>query len=51
MLENGVSIPPSAFEAWFVSGAITDADVEKIAEVAKLAAASAATVNQPETKD
>lgn len=45
MLENGVSIPPSAFEAWFVSGAITDADVAKIAEVAKLAAASAAATN------
>mgnify|MGYP000700422036 FL=1 len=45
MLENGVSIPPSAFEAWFVSGAITDADVAKIAEVAKLAAASAAAAN------
>ena len=42
MLENGVSLPPSAFEAWFVSGAITDADVDRIAEVAKLAAKSAA---------
>jgi glutamate-1-semialdehyde 2,1-aminomutase len=42
MLEGGVSLPPSAFEAWFVSGAITDADVEKIAAVARGAAEAAA---------
>lgn len=42
MLENGVSLPPSAFEAWFVSGAHTDADVERVAEVARLAAKAAA---------
>jgi glutamate-1-semialdehyde 2,1-aminomutase len=42
MLSNGVSLPPSAFEAWFVSGAHTDADIEKIAEVAKLASKAAA---------
>ncbi|WP_138315057.1 glutamate-1-semialdehyde 2,1-aminomutase [Rhodoluna limnophila] len=45
MLENGVSLPPSAFEAWFVSGAHTDADIEKIESVAKLAAKSAAAVS------
>jgi len=44
MLENGVSLPPSAFEAWFVSGAHTDADIEKIAEAAKQAAKLAAKV-------
>lgn len=44
MLENGVSLPPSAFEAWFVSGAITDADLEKIAAAAKIAARAAAAV-------
>ncbi|MEN9966836.1 MAG: hypothetical protein RL036_69 [Actinomycetota bacterium] len=42
MLENGVSLPPSAFEAWFVSGAITDADIEKIGSAAKIAAKAAA---------
>jgi len=42
MLENGVSLPPSAFEAWFVSGALTDADIEQIASAAKLAAKAAA---------
>ncbi|MFM6939055.1 MAG: aspartate aminotransferase family protein, partial [Rhodoluna sp.] len=44
MLENGVSLPPSAFEAWFVSGAITDADVEKIAAAARIAAKAAASL-------
>jgi len=44
MLENGVSLPPSAFEAWFVSGALTDADIEQIASAAKLAAKAAAAV-------
>lgn len=38
MLENGVSLPPSAFEAWFVNGAMTDEDVEKILIAAKKAA-------------
>ena len=30
MLENGVYLPPSAFEAWFVSAAHTESDIEKI---------------------
>jgi glutamate-1-semialdehyde 2,1-aminomutase len=42
MLENGVSLPPSAFEAWFVNGAMTDGDIERIGEVAKVAAVAAA---------
>lgn len=42
MLDNGVSIPPSAFEAWFVSTAITDSDVETIALAADRAARSVA---------
>ena len=44
MLENGVSLPPSAFEAWFVSGAHTDVDITKIARAAKYAAKAAAAV-------
>ena len=40
MLENGVSLPPSAFEAWFVNGAISDTDVERIINAAKLSAKS-----------
>ncbi|MEK6648553.1 MAG: glutamate-1-semialdehyde 2,1-aminomutase [Actinomycetota bacterium] len=42
MLDNGVSLPPSAFEAWFVSGAHTDADIEQIAAAAAIAAKAAA---------
>lgn len=38
LLEHGVSVPPSAFEAWFVSSALTDADVDKIMRAAKAAA-------------
>jgi glutamate-1-semialdehyde 2,1-aminomutase len=28
MVDNGVYLPPSQFEAWFVSTAHTDADIE-----------------------
>lgn len=42
MLENGVSLPPSAFEAWFVSGAHSDDDLERIETAARLAALAAA---------
>jgi glutamate-1-semialdehyde 2,1-aminomutase len=34
MLKNGVSLPPSAFEAWFVNGAMSDLDVERIISAA-----------------
>ena len=44
MLEGGVSLPPSAFEAWFVNGAMSDADIDKIGSVARVAAAAAAKV-------
>ena len=42
MLENGVSLPPSAFEAWFVNGAMTDGDVEQVISAAKKSALVAA---------
>jgi len=38
LLEQGISVPPSAYEAWFVSGALTDLDVEKIGTAARVAA-------------
>jgi glutamate-1-semialdehyde 2,1-aminomutase len=38
MLDSGVSIPPSAFEAWFVSTAISDEDVAHILLAAEKAA-------------
>jgi glutamate-1-semialdehyde 2,1-aminomutase len=44
MLDAGVSLPPSAFEAWFVSTAMTDIDVELVEQAAKKAATVAAAV-------
>ncbi len=41
MLENGVWLPPSAYEAWFVSAAHTDDDLEIIEHAAEAAAAAA----------
>ncbi|MFM8858050.1 MAG: glutamate-1-semialdehyde 2,1-aminomutase [Actinomycetota bacterium] len=38
MLEEGVSLPPSAFEAWFVSGAHRDRDISVVARAAERAA-------------
>jgi glutamate-1-semialdehyde 2,1-aminomutase len=42
MLDAGVYLPPSAFEAWFVSGAHGDAELETIAVAADSAARAAA---------
>lgn len=42
MLEQGVYLPPSAFEAWFVSAAHDDAAVQRISEAAPAAARAAA---------
>jgi glutamate-1-semialdehyde 2,1-aminomutase len=44
MLDQGVSLPPSAFEAWFVSGAHTDDDMEAISRASKIAAQAAALI-------
>jgi glutamate-1-semialdehyde 2,1-aminomutase len=45
MLESGVNLPPSVFEAWFVSAAHDDAAVNRILEALPAAArAAAATV-------
>lgn len=41
LLEHGVSVPPSAFEAWFVSTALTDGDLEKLESAATHAAMAA----------
>lgn len=46
MLEQGVYLPPSVFEAWFLSGAHDDAAVERILK-ALPAAAKAAAEAQP----
>jgi glutamate-1-semialdehyde 2,1-aminomutase len=42
MLAAGVSLPPSAFEAWFVSAAHGDGELERIAQALPAAAAAAA---------
>ena len=42
MLDNGVSLPPSAFEAWFVNGAMSDLDVERILKAAMISGKDAA---------
>ena len=38
MLERGVYLPPSAFEAWFVSLAHGDAEVDRVLTAAREAA-------------
>ena len=42
MLEQGVHLPPSAFEVWFCSAAHTDADLEHITRALPAAARAAA---------
>ncbi len=42
MLAHGVSLPPSAYEAWFVSAAHGDAELERIASALPAAAKAAA---------
>lgn len=42
MLSNGVYLPPSAYEAWFVSDALDDAALDVIAEALPVAAEAAA---------
>jgi glutamate-1-semialdehyde 2,1-aminomutase len=42
MLEQGVSLPPSAYEAWFVSAAHGDRELEHIGRAAQVAAIAAA---------
>lgn len=44
MLDGGVYLPPSAFEAWFVSGALDGAAVERIGDALPAAAKAAAAV-------
>jgi glutamate-1-semialdehyde 2,1-aminomutase len=42
MLDAGVSLPPSVFEAWFVTAAHDDAAVDRILTALPAAAAAAA---------
>jgi glutamate-1-semialdehyde 2,1-aminomutase len=47
LLARGVSAPPSAFEAWFVSAAHDDAALERVAEALPAAARAAAAATAP----
>jgi glutamate-1-semialdehyde 2,1-aminomutase len=51
MLERGVYLPPSAYEAWFVSAAHDSAALERIADALPAAAAAAAAVPAPALTD
>jgi glutamate-1-semialdehyde 2,1-aminomutase len=42
MLRRGIYLPPSQFEAWFLSGAHTERDVEKTIAAAREAMADVA---------
>ncbi|TQL48076.1 glutamate-1-semialdehyde 2,1-aminomutase [Homoserinimonas aerilata] len=48
MLDAGVSLPPSVFEAWFVTAAHDDAAVSRIVEALPAAARAAASASAPE---
>jgi glutamate-1-semialdehyde 2,1-aminomutase len=48
MLEGGVYLPPSVFEAWFVSAAHDATALDRIAAVAPVAARAAAAAQPPE---
>ncbi|HEX2372809.1 MAG TPA: glutamate-1-semialdehyde 2,1-aminomutase [Actinomycetota bacterium] len=50
MLARGVYLPPSAFEAWFVSLAHTDAEVDRVLTAAGEAAEVAASTGQASTR-
>src|SRR5699024_6167206 len=48
LLDRGVYAPPSAFETWFVSTALTDDDFQHIADALPVAAEAAAAATPPE---
>jgi glutamate-1-semialdehyde 2,1-aminomutase len=50
MLDQGVYLPPSAFEAWFVSIVHTEAEVERVVSAARAAARVAAGSRQPSNR-
>ncbi len=48
MLAHGVALPPSAFEAWFVNGALDDAALDRVAAALPHAARAAAAARPDE---
>ena len=51
MLDAGVSLPPSVFEAWFVSAAHDDAALDRIVDALPAAVRAAADAPRPEPAD
>ena len=49
MLDGGVYLPPSAFEAWFVSAAHDESAIDRIAAALPAAAAAAAAARPDRT--
>jgi glutamate-1-semialdehyde 2,1-aminomutase len=49
MLDQGVYLPPSAFEVWFLSSAHDDKAVDTIVSALPAAAGAAASVPSPAT--
>lgn len=47
MLEHGVSLPPSVYEAWFVSAAHDERAVDRVLDAAVPAAKAAAAASRP----
>jgi glutamate-1-semialdehyde 2,1-aminomutase len=35
MLDNGIYLPPSAFESWFISNALSSEDIQKTLDAAE----------------
>jgi glutamate-1-semialdehyde 2,1-aminomutase len=51
MLDRGVYLPPSAYEAWFVSGAHDDTALDRLVDALPAAAKAAASANPDVAKD
>ncbi len=47
MLDQGVSLPPSVFEAWFVSAAMDEASLDRVIRALPAAARAAAAATPP----
>jgi glutamate-1-semialdehyde 2,1-aminomutase len=47
MLDSGVALPPSVYEAWFVTAAHDDATVSRILDAVPAAARAAAAATAP----
>lgn len=50
MLEQGISLPPSVFEAWFLTAAHDDAALTRIIDALPAAAEAAAAATAPDTR-